>query len=93
MPSPRATFYLNLMKDPNPNVRQKAAQAIGKIGDKSCRECEKEHSTCRSQHLAFRFRDLYLVRQPHVNQDLPKFLRHLVHLLGLNLQRNVKMDV
>jgi len=36
MPSPRATFYLNLLSDPNPNVRQKAAQAIGQIGDQSC---------------------------------------------------------
>jgi HEAT repeat protein len=36
MPSPRATFYLNLLKDPNPNVRQKAAKAIGQIGDKTC---------------------------------------------------------
>lgn len=36
MPSPRATFYLNLLTDLNPNVRQKAAQAIGQIGDQTC---------------------------------------------------------
>lgn len=36
MPSPRATFYINLLKDPNPNVRKKAAHAIGQIGDTSC---------------------------------------------------------
>lgn len=36
MPSPRATFYLNLLTDPNPNVRKKAAQALGQIGDQSC---------------------------------------------------------
>jgi len=36
MPSPRATFYINLLTDPNPNVRKKAAQAIGQIGDTSC---------------------------------------------------------
>lgn len=36
MPSPRATFYLNLLTDPNPNIRQKAAQALGQIGDQTC---------------------------------------------------------
>ena len=36
MPSPRATFYLNLLTDPNPHVRKKAAHAIGQIGDKTC---------------------------------------------------------
>jgi HEAT repeat protein len=35
MPSPRATFYINLLTDPNPNVRKKAVQAIGQIGDKA----------------------------------------------------------
>ncbi len=36
MPSLRAQFYLNLMKDPNPNVRKKAAHALGRIGDQTC---------------------------------------------------------
>jgi len=36
LPSPRALFYIKLLKDPNPNVRKKSAQAIGQIGDKSC---------------------------------------------------------
>ena len=35
MPSVRAEFYIKLLKDPNPNVRKKAAQAIGQIGDKA----------------------------------------------------------
>lgn len=33
-PSQRAVFYLNLLSDPNPGVRRKAAEALGKIGDK-----------------------------------------------------------
>lgn len=36
MPSLRAQFYLNLMTDLNPNVRKKAAHALGQIGDQTC---------------------------------------------------------
>jgi HEAT repeat protein len=36
MPVPSADFYLKLLSDRNPNVRKKAAQLLGQIGDKSC---------------------------------------------------------
>ncbi len=36
MLSSRTEFYLNLLSDTNPNVRKKAAQSLGQLGDKSC---------------------------------------------------------
>ena len=34
-PSQRAELHLNLLSDKNPNVRKKAAESLGKIGDKA----------------------------------------------------------
>ena len=34
-PAQRAEFYLNLLSDRNSNVRKKAAEALGKVGDAS----------------------------------------------------------
>ena len=33
--SERTEFYLKLLEDKNPNVRKKASQSLGKIGDTS----------------------------------------------------------
>lgn len=34
-PSQRSEFYLDLLSDKNPNVRKKAAESVGKVGDAS----------------------------------------------------------
>jgi len=34
-PKGRPQFYLDLLSDKNPNVRKKAAQSLGQIGEKS----------------------------------------------------------
>ena len=35
-PSERCEFYLKMLSDKNPTIRKKAAQTLGKIGEKSC---------------------------------------------------------
>ena len=35
-PSEQCEFYLKMLSDRNPTIRKKAAQTLGKIGEKSC---------------------------------------------------------
>ena len=36
LPTAQSLFYYNLLSDKNPNVRKKAAETLGKLGDKTC---------------------------------------------------------